>query len=149
MGRTLSYWPAMQDTMGWLPVPMMAVTLLVVIASQLPCGWDSIEQIAAVVLVYIALLVIMPLLKRLTAGLFRMNVGEARALVFTSVTRNSLVILPLALALPVGYGLAPAVIVTQTLVELSGMVVLTHVVPTWLVSEPPQPISLSSLVRSK
>jgi ACR3 family arsenite transporter len=36
-------------------------------------------------------------------------------------------------ALPPAYALAPAVVVTQTLVELSGMVVLTRVVPRWLV----------------
>ena len=60
----------------------------------------------------------MPLLGRLTAGLLGMDVGESCALMFTSVTRNSLVVLPLVLALPVGYGLAPAVVVTQTLVEL-------------------------------
>lgn len=136
-----------QETMGWLPVPMMGVTLFVVIGSQLPRVQDSIGQIAAVVPVYVAFLVIMPLLGRLAAGLFRMDVGESRALVFTSVTRNSLVVLPLALALPVGYELAPAVVVTQTLVELTGMVVLTRVVPVWLLPEPPKPISLPEMVR--
>lgn len=136
-----------QETMGWLPVPMMGATLFVVIASQLPRVQDSIGQIAAVVPVYVTFLVIMPLLGRLAAGLFRMDVGESRALVFTSVTRNSLVVLPLALALPVGYELAPAVVVTQTLVELTGMVVLTRVVPAWLLPEPPKPISLPEMVR--
>lgn len=136
-----------QDTMGWLPVPMMGATLLVVIASQLPRVHDSAGQIAVVVPVYIAFLVIVPLLGRLAAGLFHMGVGESRALVFTSVTRNSLVVLPLALALPAGYELVPAVVVTQTLVELTGMVVLTRVVPAWLLPEPPTPISLLRRVR--
>lgn len=125
-----------QATMGWLPVPMMGATLFVVVASQLPRVQDSIRQIAAVVPVYIAFLVIMPLLGRVLGGLLGMEAGESRALVFTSVTRNSLVILPLALALPSGYTLAPAVVVTQTLVELTGMVVLTRVVPAWLVPGP-------------
>jgi ACR3 family arsenite efflux pump ArsB len=124
-----------QDAMGWVPVPMMGVTLFVVIASQLPRVQDSIGQIAAVVPVYVAFLVIMPLLGRLAAGLLDMDVGAGRALLFTSVTRNSLVVLPLALALPSGYALAPAVVVTQTLVELSGMVVLTRVVPGYLVPD--------------
>ncbi|MFC7164553.1 arsenic resistance protein [Halospeciosus flavus] len=127
-----------QETMGWLPVPMMGVTLFVVIASQLPRVQDSIGQIAVVVPVYVAFLVVMPVLGRLAAGVFGMDVGESRALVFTSVTRNSLVVLPLALALPAGYELAPAVVVTQTLVELCGMVVLTRVVPAWLVPDPPR-----------
>ena len=129
-----------QDTMGWLPVPMMGATLFVVIASQLPRVQDSTGQIASVVPVYVAFLAIMPLLGRVVAGLLRMDPGESRALVFTSVTRNSLVILPLALALPSGYALAPAVVVTQTLVELTGMVVLTRVVPAWLVPDPPDQV---------
>lgn len=129
-----------QDAMGWLPVPMMGMTLFVVIASQLPRVQHSIDQIVAVVPVYVAFLVIMPLLGRLAAGFFRMDVGESRALVFTSVTRNSLVILPLALALPSGYALAPAVVVTQTLVELMGMIVLTRLVPGWLLPDAPTPI---------
>ena len=130
-----------KDAMEWLPAPMMSVTLFVVIASQLPRVQNSIGQIAAVIPVYVAFLVIMPLLGRFGAGLFGMEVGESRALVFTSVTRNSLVILPLALALPSGYALAPAVVVTQTLVELIGMVILTRVVPTWLVPETARGIS--------
>lgn len=121
--------------MGWLPVPMMGVTLFVVIASQLPRVQDSIGQIAAIVPVYVAFLVIMPPLGRLVAGLLGMDADQSHALIFTSVTRNSLVILPLALALPSGYELAPAVVVTQTLVELTEMVVLTRLVAGWLVPE--------------
>ncbi|UTF52135.1 arsenic resistance protein [Natronosalvus rutilus] len=134
-------------TMGWLPVPMMGMTLFVVIASQLPRVQDSIGQIAIVVPVYIAFLVIMPVLGKVAAGVLQMDVGESRALVFTSVTRNSLVVLPLALALPADYELAPAVVVTQTLIELTGMVVLTRVVPAWLLPERPTPISLSNRSR--
>lgn len=126
-----------QETLGWFPVPMMGVTLFVVIASQLPRVQDAFDQIVVVVPVYVAFLFVMPLLGRLVSGLFGMDVGERRALVFTSVTRNSLVVLPLGLALPAGYELVPAIIVTQTLVELSGMVVLTRVVPAVLVPAPP------------
>lgn len=52
-----------------------------------------------------------------------------RALVFSGATRNSLVVLPLALALPASLSLAPVVVVTQTLVELVGMIVFVRVVP--------------------
>jgi len=125
-----------QARLGWLPVPMMGVTLFVVIASQLPRVQDAFGQVAVVVPVYVAFLLVMPLLGRLVGGRLGMNLGERRALVFTSVTRNSLVVLPLALALPAGYELVPAIVVTQTLVELCGMVVLTRVVPAVLLPEP-------------
>jgi ACR3 family arsenite transporter len=134
-----------QERMGLLPVPMMGATLLVVIASQLPRVRGSIDQLAVVVPVYVAFLVVMALLGRVGAGLLGLDTGASRALVFTSVTRNSLVVLPLALALPAGYELVPAVVVTQTLVELTGMVVLTRVVPKWLVPARPASPSLSRL----
>lgn len=130
-----------QRVMGWLPVPMMGATLFVVIASQLPRVQNSIEQIVVVVPVYVAFLVVMPILGRLAAAVLGMDAGESRALVFTSVTRNSLVVLPLALALPAEFRLAPAVVVTQTLVELVGMVILTRAVPVWLVPSPSKGIS--------
>ncbi|WP_049980866.1 arsenic resistance protein [Halolamina rubra] len=124
-----------QAAMGWLPVPMLSATLFVVIASQLPRVRGSIDQIAAVVPVYVAFLVVMPLLARAVGARLELPLAERRALVFTSVTRNSLVVLPLALALPATYRLAAAVVVTQTLVELAGMVTLTRVVPRWLVPD--------------
>jgi ACR3 family arsenite efflux pump ArsB len=127
----------LEDAMAWLPVPMLALTLFVVIASQLPRVQESIGQVAAVVPVYVALLVVMTVVGRTVAGVVGLDVAESRALVFTSVTRNSLVVLPLALALPTGYELVPTVVVTQTLVELTGMVALAQIVPTWLLPDPP------------
>ncbi|MDH5019982.1 arsenic resistance protein [Halobacterium rubrum] len=125
-----------QAAMAWLPVPMLGVTLFVVVASQLPRVRNSIGEFAAVVPVYAAFLVVVPVLARVAGGVLDLDLGERRALVFTSVTRNSLVVLPLALALPAEYAVAPAVVVTQTLVELSGMVVLTRVVPAYLLPAP-------------
>jgi ACR3 family arsenite efflux pump ArsB len=136
-----------EAAMGWLPVPAMAATLLVVIASQLPRVGDSLGQVAVVIPVYVAFLVVMPLLGRLASGVAGMDVGEARALVFTSVTRNSLVVLPLALALPAGYELVPAIVVTQTLVELAGMVVLTRAVPGVLLRSAPGGTGIPGLAR--
>lgn len=80
----------------------------------------------------VGFLILMPLLGRLISRRLGMDVSKRRALVITSVTRNSLPVLPLAWALPAGYKLVPAIVVTQTLVELSGMVVITRAVPTVL-----------------
>jgi ACR3 family arsenite efflux pump ArsB len=121
-----------QNLMGWLPVPTMGATLLVVIASQLPRVRESFGQIVVAVPVYVAFLVIMPVLARIVAARLRLPDEESRALVFAAVTRNSLVVLPLALALPPEYALVPAVVVTQTLVELTGMVVLSRLVASSL-----------------
>lgn len=50
-------------------------------------------------------------------------------MIFSGATRNSLVVLPLALALPAELAIAPLAVVTQTLIELVGMVVLVQLVP--------------------
>ena len=52
--------------------------------------------------------------------------------------RRSSVVLPLALALPTAYAITPVVVVTQTLVELLGMVAYVHTIPR-LVRLQPQP----------
>jgi arsenite transporter len=125
------------DAMGWLPVPFMALTLLVVVASQLPKIGDSLGQVARVVPVYAAFLLVMAVLGMVTARAFGLGTKEGRALLFTGATRNSLVVLPLALALPAAFDLTPAVVVTQTLVELAGLLIYVRVVPTWLLPGEP------------
>ena len=121
------------DAIGWLPVPFMALTLLVVVASQLPKIGDSLGQVAGVVPVYVAFLAIMAVVGLVVARAFGLCTREGRALVFTGATRNSLVVLPLALALPAAFDLTPAVVVTQTLVELAGLLVYVRLVPAWVV----------------
>lgn len=54
---------------------------------------------------------------------------DTRALIFSGATRNSLVVLPLAMALPVELAIAPLAVVTQTLIELVGMLVFVRLVP--------------------
>ncbi|HEX7305465.1 arsenic resistance protein [Lentzea sp.] len=113
---------AMSTTM----VPLMAVTLFAVVASQVPKLTD-LTQVARVVPFYVAFLVVMAFLGLAVARLFRLDVPGSRAIVFTGATRNSLVVLPLALALP--GDVAGVVVVTQTLVEVVGMVVYVRAVP--------------------
>src|SRR5262249_53064151 len=112
------------------PVPLMALTLLVVVASQIPLVRDDFGAIAGTVPLFAAFLAIMALVGRTLARALRFEPAAGRALLFTGATRNSLVVLPLALALDESaYALAPAVVVTQTLVEVLGMVVYVRAVP--------------------
>jgi ACR3 family arsenite efflux pump ArsB len=87
--------------------------------------------------VYAAFLVVMAVLGMVSARAFGLGTKEGRALLFTGATRNSLVVLPLALALPAAFDLTPAVVVTQTLVELAGLLIYVRVVPTWLLPGEP------------
>lgn len=110
-------------------VPLMAATLLTVVASQVPKLGDSLTDVAAVIPFYAAFLVVMAFAGKAVAHLFHLDTGAARAIVFTGATRNSLVVLPLALALPDTLAVATVVVVTQTLVEVLGMVTYVHLVP--------------------
>jgi ACR3 family arsenite efflux pump ArsB len=115
---------------AWIPVPFMALTLFLVVASQIAKIQEHLGLVAYVVPVYIAFMTLMPFAARLLACVFRLDTQEGRALIFSAGTRNSLVVLPLALALPEGAILASSVIVTQTLVELVGELIYIRLVPT-------------------
>lgn len=110
-------------------VPLMAAVLFVVVASQIPALDGNLSDVASVVPFYVAFLVVMALLGSALAAAFRLDTGGRRALVFSGATRNSLVVLPLALALPAGFEIAAVVVVTQTLVEVIGMVVYVRLIP--------------------
>lgn len=110
-------------------VPLMAATLLTVVASQVPKLDDSLADVAAVIPFYAAFLIVMAFAGKAVARLFRLGAPASRAIVFTGATRNSLVVLPLALALPDSLAVAAVVVVTQTLVEVLGMVAFVRLVP--------------------
>ncbi|MGW7294178.1 arsenic resistance protein [Streptomyces xiamenensis] len=118
--------------MGTAMVPLMAATLLTVVASQVPKLGDSLGDVARVVPFYVLFLVVMAFAGLGVSRLFRLGTADGRAIVFTGATRNSLVVLPLALALPDALAIAAVVVVTQTLVEVVGMVLYVRAVPRLL-----------------
>ncbi|MFJ5686083.1 arsenic resistance protein [Streptomyces sp. NPDC093099] len=122
------------DAMGTAMVPLMAATLFTVVASQVPKlgDADSLTDVARVVPFYVLFLVVMAFAGLGVARAFRLDVPAGRAVVFTGATRNSLVVLPLALALPDGLAVTAVVVVTQTLVEVIGMVIYVRAVPRLL-----------------
>ena len=132
-------------------VPLMMATLAVVVASQVAGVGARLATLGALVPVYVMFAAIM-LAVGTGAGLVagpaggrtgpaggragrggertsHLDVPARRAIVFSGVTRNSLVVLPLVLALPPDYALAPLAVVTQTLVELVLMVLMVRLVP--------------------
>ena len=122
-------------TMLGLMVPLMMATLFTVVASQAGDVGDSLGQLLVLVPIYAAFLVAMTALGIGAGRIFRLDVPATRALVSSGATRNSLVVLPLALALPSSLSLAPVVVVTQTLVELIGMVIFVRLVPRLVPSQ--------------
>ncbi len=110
-------------------VPLMMLTLAVVIASQIRGVGQEWSSLIRVVPVYATFALVMAVLGWSLARGFSLDVPGQRAAVFSTVTRNSLVVLPVGLAMPAGFALVPLVLVTQTLVELVVMVAGIRLVP--------------------
>ena len=129
---------AVEKIMAGAMVPLMMSTLAVVIGSQIAAVGSQVLSLIRVVPLYMAFVVIAVTIGKVAGRAARLDVPGTRAVVFSVTTRNSLVVLPLALALPPGLGIAPLAVVTQTLVELVAMVVLVRIVPVLApVRDPP------------
>lgn len=112
-----------------LMVPLMIGTLFSVVASQIYEVSSQFQSLATAILIFAIFLVLMIVLSIAVGKMFRLDIGAWRALTFSGVTRNSLVVLPVALAFPAQYSLASSVVVSQTLVELVGMLIMIQLIP--------------------
>ncbi|WP_308221307.1 arsenite efflux pump [Microbacterium aerolatum] len=113
-------------------VPLMMLTLAVVVASQIAGVGQEIARLLLAVPLYVLFAAVMVPVGMIAGAAARLDVPAKRTIVFSGATRNSLVVLPLVLALPAAFDLAPLVVVTQTLVELVVMVVFVRLIPRLL-----------------
>lgn len=126
---------AKRATLGAM-VPLLMLTLAVIVTGHVGAVSQRLGPLLKVVPLYVAFAVVMVPLGMVVARWARLGVAGTRAVVFSGVTRNSLVVLPLVLALPATYDLAPLVVVTQTLVELLIMVILVRLIPRVIRNRP-------------
>lgn len=115
--------------LGLLPVPATALVLFVVITSVVPQLGLATDAALKVVPIYIAFAIIAPWAGWYIARMFRLDVPASRSVAFSASTRNSLVVLPLAFAIPGAVPILPAIIVAQTLVELIGELIYVRLIP--------------------
>lgn len=120
------------DALGWCPVPLLAIVVFSIAAAQVNVVMGSLGLLWSLLLVFVAFLVIAGLLSRVLSRLFQLPPTQGRALAFSLGSRNSFVVLPLALTLPPPFELAVVVIVFQSLVELFGMAAYLWWVPNKL-----------------
>lgn len=121
--------------LGRLPVPLLALVVFVIAASQVTMVVGMMSVLWQVLLVFLSFLLAAAYLGKLLGRLFRLRPPVARTLAFSFGTRNSFVVLPLALALPDAWQAAAVVIVFQSLVELSGMMAYLAWVPRRLIPD--------------
>lgn len=124
--RIISSWA------DYLMVPLMMGTLLSVVGSQIYGVTSQLQSLAKAIIVFAVFMGVMAVISVTVGRLFRLKTAPLRSLTFSGVTRNSLVVLPLALALPNELSLASSVVVSQTLVELVGMLVMIQLVPRFV-----------------
>ena len=117
----------------YLPVPLLALAVFIIAASQVNSVLGLSYVLWQVVFIFIGFLVIAGLLGKTLGSLFKLPPASARPLAFSFGTRNSFVMLPIALTLPNGWQAAVVVIVFQSLVELFGMIALIRWVPGKLI----------------
>ncbi|OMD04112.1 arsenic resistance protein [Paenibacillus sp. FSL R5-0636] len=121
------------DYTAWLPVPLMALVLFLVIGSQIDRIVKDFNIIIAVIPIYVLFHIVSPVISRAIASVFRIGPSDGRALIFSAGTRNSLVVLPLALTLPENMAtIAASVIVTQTVIELIAELLYINFVPNYI-----------------
>lgn len=122
---------ALLGALAWLPVPLLALVVGLIAATQAPLLAQSGGILLGLVPVFVAFLLLAAALARLLGTIWHLPLAQTRVLAFSFGTRNSFVVLPLALALPPGMELAAAAIVLQSLVELLGMVLFLWWLPRW------------------
>ncbi|MEX0605555.1 MAG: arsenic resistance protein [Marinobacter sp.] len=120
------------NRLAWLPVPLLALVVFSIAATQVGTVVESAGLLGHLLVIFVIFLIIAGLLARALGLLFRLPADQGRVLAFSLGTRNSFVMLPLALALPGHLELAVVVIVFQSLVELFGMAVYLWWVPNRL-----------------
>jgi arsenite transporter len=118
--------------LGALPVPLLAIVVFLIAGSQVALITDLGTTLWPVALMFVAYLLMAAGLGKLLGRAFQLSVPSARTLVFSLGTRNSFVILPLALALPDIWAAVVVVIVLQSLVELFGMMFYLAFMPHFL-----------------
>lgn len=123
---------ALRERLAWWPVPLLALVVFLIAGIQAPTVHDALALLPIVVPIFVAYLLLAALAAKLLAAAWRLPVTQGRTLAFTLSTRNSFVVLPLALALPEGWAVTAVVIVIQSLVELCGMIAFLHWIPRQL-----------------
>ncbi|WP_288780540.1 arsenic resistance protein [uncultured Kocuria sp.] len=120
-----------------IPVPALGAVIFLVMAGHVNDVAGAVDVIPSAGAVYVGYLAIALVIAKGLSLVFRLSPRGSRTLAFSLGTRNSFVVLPLALALPAGWELSGVVVVLQSLVELLGMILYLWIVPKLLFRDRP------------
>lgn len=120
---------AILNAFGWLPVPLLALVVFSIAAAQVSVVINSLSILPSLFAVFSTFLLLAAFLSLVISKIFSLPTNQGRVLAFSLGSRNSFVVLPLALSLPSSFELTVVVIVFQSLVELFWMAVYIWWVP--------------------
>lgn len=121
-----------RDALAWWPVPLLALVVFLIAGAQAGTVLGALAELWTVVPVFVLFLLAAALLAKVLGAGLGLPAEQGRTLAFSLGTRNSFVVLPLALSLPAGWEVAAVVVVVQSVVELFGMVLYVWGVPKLL-----------------
>lgn len=128
-----------RDRLAWAPVPLLAGVVFLIATAQVETVRGSLDVLPVVVPVFVTFLAAAAVTAKLLAVTLSLPPEQGRTLAFGLGTRNSFVVLPLALALPQGLEVAAVVIVVESLVELLGMIFFIWWIPRLFETDPRVP----------
>ncbi|MFF7056804.1 arsenic resistance protein [Achromobacter spanius] len=122
----------LRHTLAWWPVPLLSLVVFLIAGAQVGTVVKAMDELQQTLPAFVLFLLAAALLAKAIARWLRLPAEQGRTLAFSMGTRNSFVVLPLALLLPAGWEVAAVVIVAQSLVELFGMVAYVWLAPRYL-----------------
>jgi ACR3 family arsenite efflux pump ArsB len=110
------------------PVPLLAAVVFLIAGAEVEAVRAALPVVADIAWLFALYLACAVAIGVVLARAAALAPRPARSLVFSLATRNSFVVLPLALALPAPWQAAAVAIVVQSLVELIGLMILLRLV---------------------
>lgn len=135
LADTKIFWKKSLDFLSWLPVPLLTIVIFIIFSSQYKVIASSQNIFGTLSIVFIIYLIFSVLIAKFLSTIFKLNYNLGRVLAFNLSTRNSFVVLPLALALPEQYHITVVVIAYQPLIELIGMLIYIKIIPEIIFKE--------------
>lgn len=123
------FWKKSLDKMGWFPVPLLTVVVFIIFSSQYQAISSSKNIFDTLTIVFVIFLIVTVFFAKVLTSIFKLPASQGRILAFSFGTRNSFVVLPIVLALPIQYQTAIVVVAFQPLIELVGMLIYINVIP--------------------
>lgn len=117
------------EKLSYFPVPLLAFVVFIISASQVNLVINEGEILILLTFIFVLFLMGSLLLAFLMKTAFKLPVKQARTLAFSFGTRNSFVVLPIAITLPEPFGIVVVIVVFQSLIELLGMVFYLWFIP--------------------